>query len=169
METLTLEQIYFIGQTISAIAVVISLIYVALQIKQNTNATKAASAQAYVTADNEIVGLINSSPNLADVLYQGANGLSVLKGGDTIRFVAFHDLVFISFQSYYLQWKKGVLEEVLWGTYKQAFVGLLQQKGQQEWWALRHHWFSQEFQDYVEQSVMNEKVSKPMHPSAVEV
>ena len=52
METLTLEQIYFIGQTVSAIAVVFSLIYVGLQIKQNTIATQTTSSQAYVTADN---------------------------------------------------------------------------------------------------------------------
>ena len=167
MEPLTLEQIYFIGQTISAIAVVLSLIYVGLQVKQNTTATQTASAQAYVTADNEIVGLINSSPKLADVLHQGANGLSALKGGDIIRFMAFHDLIFISFQSFHLQWKKGTLDEGLWGTYRQSFLDLLQQKGQQDWWALRRHWFTSEFQDYVEQAVAKE-VGKPMHPGAVE-
>ena len=168
METLTLESIYFIGQTIAAIAIVVSLIYVGIQVRQNTSATKTASAQAYVTANNEIVGLINSSPKLADVLHQGANGLSVIKDGDLIRFMAFHDLVFISFQSFHLQWKKGTLDEALWVTYKQAFIALLQQKGQQDWWTERRHWFNSEFQDYVEQAVANGMV-KPMHSGAVEV
>lgn len=167
METLTLEQIYFIGQTIAALAIVASLIYVGLQVKQNTTATQIASAQAYVAADNEIVGLINVSPNLADVLHQGANGISELKGGDLIRFMAFHDLVFISFQSFHLQWKRGALDEALWNTYKQAFIDLLQQKGQQDWWAIRRHWFSPEFLDYVEQA-MTTGLAKPMHPGAVE-
>jgi hypothetical protein len=168
METLTLENIYFIGQTIAAVAIVVSLIYVGVQVRQNTSATQTASAQAYVTADNEIVGLINASPNLADVLHQGANGLSALKGGDLIRFMAFHDLVFISFQSFHQQWKRGALDEALWATYKQSFIDLLQQKGQQDWWAKRRHWFSSEFQDYVEQSVAK-GIAKPMHPGAVEV
>lgn len=35
-----------IGQVIGAIAVLISLIYVALQIRQNTNAVRAATAQS---------------------------------------------------------------------------------------------------------------------------
>ena len=166
METLTLEQIYFIGQTIAAVAVVASLIYVGLQVKQNTNATQIASAQAYVAADVELVGLINNSPNLADVLHQGANGLSELNGGDLIRFMAFHDSVFISFQSFHLQWKRGALDETLWKTSKQAFIDLLQQKGQQDWWAKRRHWFSPEFQDYIEQAVKTE-FAKPMHPGSV--
>jgi len=168
MEILTLENIYFIGQSIAALAIVVSLIYVGVQVRQNTSATQTASAQAYVTANNEIVGLINSSPKLADVLHQGANGLSVMKDGDLIRFMAFHDLVFISFQSFHLQWKKGTLDAALWVTYKQAFIGLLQQKGQQEWWTERRHWFNSEFQDYVEQAVAKGK-AKPMHSRAVDV
>jgi hypothetical protein len=170
METMTLENIYFIGQTIAAVAIVVSLIYVGLQVRQNTTATRTASAQAYVTSDNEIVGLINASPKLADILHEGANGLSTLKGGDLIRFMAFHDLVFISFQSFHLQWKKGALDEALWVTYKQSFIDLLQQKGQQEWWTIRRHWFNSEFQDYVEQALVGGMgTAKPMHPGAVVV
>jgi hypothetical protein len=120
-----------------------------------------------VAANNEIVGLINESPNLADVLHQGANGLSELKGGNLIRFMAFHDLVFMSYQSFHLQWKRGTLDETLWETYKHAIIDLLQQKGQQGWWALRYHWFSPEFQDYVEQA-MTTGLAKPMHPGSVE-
>lgn len=167
MGTMTLESIYFIGQTAAAIAIVVSLIYVGIQVKQNTLATLSASAQAYVSADNETVGLINSSPKLADVLHLGANGISALNGGDLIRFMAFHDLLFISFQAYYLQWRRGTLDEALWMTYKQAVIDLLQQKGQQDWWAIRRHWFTPEFQDYVDESV-REGAGKPMHPGSAE-
>jgi len=168
METLSFENIYFIEQTIAAVAIVVSLIFVGLQVRQNTTATQTASAQAYVSSDNEIVGLINASPKLADVLHQGANGLSALKGGDLIRFMAFLDVLFISYQSFHLQWKRGTLDDALWGTYKQAILDLLQQKGQQEWWSERRHWFNSEFQDYVEQAVAK-GIAKPMHPGAVEV
>ena len=167
METLTLEQIYFIGQTIAAVAVVTSLIYVGLQVRQNTTATQIASAQAYIAAENELVGLINVSPNLADVLHQGANGLSELNGGDLIRFMAFNDLAFVSYQSFHLQWKAGALDETLYETYKHAMIDLLQQKGQQDWWAIRRHWFSPEFIAYVEQAVTTGS-AKPMHPGSVE-
>lgn len=78
MDSLTLEHIYFIGQTVAAISIVVSLIYVGLQVKQNTIATESASAQAYVADINDLVGLINSAPKLADVMHQGMSGLSSL-------------------------------------------------------------------------------------------
>jgi len=165
METLTLEQIYFIGQTISALAVVLSLIYVGLQVKQNTTATQTASAQAYVSAHTDTIGLINSSPNLAKCLHQGAGGLESLDGANLIEFMAFHDSVFIFFQSSYLQWQHGILEKSLWFTNKQAFVGLLKQKGQREWWELRRHWFDDDFQNYVD-TVISEESALPMHPGS---
>jgi hypothetical protein len=165
METQTLEQIYFIGQTISAFAVVLSLIYVGLQIKQNTTATQTASAQAYVSSHNDNIGLINSSPNLANSLHQGANGLSALKGGELIGFMAFHDAIFISLQFSHSQWRRGMLEESLWATIQQTIVDSLKQKGQQEWWEMRRHWFNSEFQNYVDEAKTKES-ARPMHPGA---
>ena len=165
MESLTLEQAYFISEIIGVFAVVISLIYVGFQVRQNTIATRTASTQAYVSANSDVVGLINSSPNLADVLHQGASGLASLKGGDLIRFMAFHDVNFITLQSFYLQWQAGTLDEALLRTWKQAMIAFFQQKGQREWWEQRRHWFNQDFQHYVEEAMATDS-SKPMHPGA---
>ena len=166
MESLTLEQVYFIGQTISAVAVILSLVYVGLQIRQNTTATQTASAQAYVADINELVGLINSSPKLADVMHQGANGLSSLKDGDLIRFMAFTDTNFMTYQALHLQWQKGTLDENLLDTYKHTITALLQHKGQQEWWELRRHWFNPDFQKYIEKAIV-EGAREPMHPGSI--
>ena len=166
MGSMTLEQAYFVGELIAAIAVVISLIYVGFQVKQNTIATQTSSAQAYTTDVNEIVGLINNSTHLADVLHSGANGLSELEDGDIIRFMAFHDMLFITYQSFYLQWKKGTLDEELFNTYRGAQMSLLKQKGQREWWEFRRHWFNPGFQNYVEE-IMNLDSVKPMHPRSI--
>lgn len=163
---MTLEEFNFIAEIIASVAVIASLVYVGRQINQNTEATHAAAAQANVNAVNEYVGLINASDKLADILHQGANGLSALKGGDLIRFMAFNDQAFIAFQSYYKQWKDGTLDEELWITHRQAALDLLTQVGQQEWWAVRRHWFYPEFRDYLDNLAVIEE-SKPMHPGAV--
>jgi hypothetical protein len=161
-----LDQIANIAEILAAALVIVSLLYVGLQVKQNTAATHAAATQAVVGAINEVVGSINDSDKLADILHQGANGLSALKDGDLIRFMAFNDQAFLSFQSQYLQWKDGTLDERLWLTQQQAASDLLSQAGQHEWWAARRHWFFPEFQDYLDNLVGTE-MSKPMHPGAV--
>ena len=163
---MSLEEFNYVAEIIASIAVIASLIYVGREVGQNTKATHAAAAQANVNAINEYVGLINASDRLADILQQGANGLSALKGGDLIRFMAFHDQAFIAFQSYYLQWKDGALDEGLWLTHRQAALDLLAQPGQQEWWAARRHWFFSAFRIYLDNLVETE-TAKPMHPGAV--
>jgi hypothetical protein len=148
-----------------AIAVVITLIYLAIQIKHNTQSGQIAAAQSFAEVDNGFVGVINLSGELPEVLHKGAKGLSELEGGDTIRFMAFHDQVFVSIYAAYLQWQAGTLDERLWRTFKAALIDLLDQPGQKDWWGLRRHWFDDEFQEYVDRTVESEG-GKPMHPSA---
>ncbi len=78
---MSLEEFNYIAEIIASIAVIASLLYVGLQVKQNTEATRATAAQSFAEVDNGFVGLINTSNNLADILHRGAMGLSELKGG----------------------------------------------------------------------------------------
>ena len=68
-----------------------------------------AAGQSLANTMNDYVGLINASPNLADILHRGANGLSSLKESEVIQFCAFLDQSFIDFETFYFQWKAGVL------------------------------------------------------------
>jgi len=43
---MTLETIYYIGQTVAVIGILASLIFVGIQIRQNTEQSKAAAAEA---------------------------------------------------------------------------------------------------------------------------
>lgn len=164
---MTLEAFNYLAEIVASLAVIASLIYVGIGIRQNTAATQAAGRHASVEAINGFVGLINSSSNLADILHRGATGLSNLKDGEIIQFGAFLDQCFINFETYFFQWKAGVLDARLWSIQKHSIVDLLIQPGQQQWWQTRRHWFDSEFQDYVNEVVQSEE-AKPMHPFAVE-
>ena len=107
---MTLEAFNYIAEIIASVAVFASLIYIGLEVRQNTAATQASSRVAYVDTMNDYVGLINSSPNLADILRRGANGLSNLKNGEILQFSAWLDQNFITYETYYFQWKAGVLD-----------------------------------------------------------
>lgn len=164
---MTLEQYYYVGELIAAGALVISLVYVGLQVKLSTKATQAGTAQAYVDTMNGYVGLINSSPNLANILHRGANSLENLKEGEVIQFSAFLEQCFITMEAFYFEWKRGLLLPEVWKTYRRHMVALLAQPGQQEWWEIRRSWFHEEFQNYVEELV-EQGSGVPMHFGAVE-
>jgi hypothetical protein len=163
---MTLEEFNYIAEIIASIAVIVSLIYIGLEVRQNTAATEAATGQSFVASMNSYVGLINSSANLADILDRGAEGLSNLKTSEIIQFGAFLDQCFINYENYYYQWRNGVLDSRLWSIYRHALADLLLQPGQQEWWETKRHWYEKEFQEYVNEVIENEE-GKPMHPFSV--
>jgi len=163
---MTLENFYYIAELVAAAALVVSLIYVGIQVKLSTKATQAAAAQSYVDTMNGYVGLINSSGNLAKVLQGGAKGLDNLQEDEVIQFCAFHDQCFITFEAFYFEWKHGLLLQQLWDTYRHVIVSLLMQPGQQEYWQFRKHWYDDEFQQYVEE-LLECETGIPMHFKSV--
>ena len=159
---MTIQDWGALGEMIGGIAIIISLIYVALQIRQNTKATQMSSAHSFLDTQNAYVGLINQSSTLADILDRGAGGLSNLQGSEVIQFSAFHDQAFSSFQTFFTEWKDGMLDDRLWGSHKHAMADLMFHPGVQKWWSNRKHWYDSTFQAYVDE-MASAGIGKPMH------
>jgi len=70
-----LDQLANLAEISAAALLIVSLIYVGLQVRQSTKAAYSATNQAHAEVTQGYVGLINASNNLADVLHQGARGL----------------------------------------------------------------------------------------------
>ncbi len=110
---MNLNDLANIGQVIGAIAVVISLIYVALQIRQNTNAVRSATAQSVHEHFANWYHLIAADLTLSDRGHRIAR-LSSLSEAERTRFIA----TFMAFLSYsqnaFLKWREGLLAPPLW-------------------------------------------------------
>ena len=61
METLTLEQAYYIGELVASFVVLISLVYMAIQLRQNTNAIRLGTAHAVAEEFREMFALAAST------------------------------------------------------------------------------------------------------------
>ena len=75
---MTLEAIYYIGQTIAVAAILVSLVFVGVQIRQNTKATKAASHHAITDSFNQINAIIGTNSESARVWRLGRESLEKL-------------------------------------------------------------------------------------------
>jgi len=58
MNTQLLEQIYYVGELVSVVAVVVSLIYVGIQVRQNTRAVRSSTLQNIAEAQLNVHGLL---------------------------------------------------------------------------------------------------------------
>jgi hypothetical protein len=117
---MSLNDLANIGQVIGAIAVVISLIYVALQIRQNTNAVRSATAQSVHEHFVNWYHLIAADAELSRIAANGLRDYQSLSENERTRFIA----AFMSFLSYsqnaFLKWRQGLLTPSLWLGWEQV-------------------------------------------------
>ena len=77
-----------ITEVISALAVVVSLVYLATQIRQNTNAAKAGTSFSVNTALTSMNDALRSNAELADFWIRGCQSLDSLSGIERVRFTS---------------------------------------------------------------------------------
>ena len=78
------EAISAIGQIVGAIAVVVSLLYLAREIRTNASAARPASVSAF----NRWLGQLAQNPHLAELWNRGIQDFESLEAGDRQRFIA---------------------------------------------------------------------------------
>jgi len=162
IEPMHLNDLANIGQIVGAIAVVISLIYVALQIRQNTNAIRAATAQSVHEHFANWYNSFSRDASLSQIAINGLKDYGSLSEADKARCVA----VFMAFLSYsqnaFLKWRQGLLEPSLWLGWEQVIMNLVCAPGGKAFWKERSYLFGEEFRRYVEDDLMK----RTPHPEA---
>ena len=164
---MTLSDLANLGQVIGAIAVVISLIYVAMQIRQNTNAVRSATAQTVHEHFAKWYHLVAADDELAQIVANGLRDYGSLSEQERVRFIA----AFMSFLSYsqnaFLKWREGLLASPLWLGWELVIMNLVCAPGGKVFWKDRAYMFGDEFRRYIEGEVMKKKPHADAKPMGV--
>ncbi|MFT4562961.1 MAG: hypothetical protein ACI9BW_002712 [Gammaproteobacteria bacterium] len=128
------EAIGTVGETLGAAAVVISLVYVAVQIRQNTNETRMQRTQSLIAANADVNFQMANNESLAELFQAGVRDYQQLSGSDQMRFGA---LTFSAFNRYsfaYHQFLNDQLEEIFWDVIERELLVFLNLPGAHAWW-----------------------------------
>ena len=142
-----LEQFVLVAELISSIAVIGSLVYVARQLRQNTEAIHAQSRQAIMT---------NATSEIFEVLENPSLILSIAKDGDLsieerIELSCYFTASFRSREFAWLQWRHGVIDEAQWETEKLVTEFFLDSSRVRQWWEqLGRMAFSTEYRRFID-------------------
>ena len=147
MHAVNWEAIGAIGQIVGAIAVVVSLIYVAREIRTNARSARVSSLHDI----NRWFGEIVTHPDVRELYYRGIHDFESLKGADIVGFAQLMTQAFYIFQELYYQQLDGHLDERMWGTTLAAMRDFNGYPGVQAWWRSRSQYFNKEFANYVNQ------------------
>jgi len=157
---MSLEQASFAAQIISAVVVVASLVFVGVQLHQNTKAVRASTSQAHSAMYHDIIGSLVDNGEFAQIWRKGLADLATLNADEHVRFIAFASTLFRFYESSQVQWLRGQLDREHWHTIVQQAATLSGQPGIQGWWMLRKSWHSTAFREWFE-------ALKPAAPSAL--
>ena len=126
----SLSKMHQVGELVAAIAVVISLVFVGLQIRDNTTATKAATYQDSTGYDIEILTLLASNPATARTwtayVRDDPDGLTAEEREQAQYLMAAN---IRAFENFYLQNEAGLLSEAGWQSRELLLRNFVQMPG----------------------------------------
>jgi hypothetical protein len=146
---LTLEALGNIGELVGALGVIASLAYLALQIRQNTNAIKASSHHALNDAFSNFLELLITNRRAARILESGIRGLDALDEDERDTFYSVLALLFNFFENTFVHYQRGLLDEGQWDRWKIAIGWYAGFPGIAVWWQNRSAVFGEEFRKFV--------------------
>jgi hypothetical protein len=133
------------AEIVGAIAVVVSLLYVAVQIRQNTKATRQQSYHDLVTRRAEMFfSELVRSREVANIFVNGLAG-DPLDEVDSQRFVALMINFMSHFQDVYLQHASGIIENHVWLAERRILAAVISTPGFGGWWQAASQYFLPEF------------------------
>ena len=137
-----------IGELIGGVAIIVSLLYVGLQVKQGTDASRAATNQSFSVQFSDLILQI-TRPELRDIFWRGITGLKNLQGSENAAFMALIASIMRTYETFYFERTEGRFDSRMWDGYNAQLIDLFNNDGVREYWAIRKHQFSDEFDSYL--------------------
>src|SRR6266480_4033662 len=145
------EAISAIGQIVGAIGVVVSLIYVATEVRNSARATQLASRRSISEIFTLLSRQLAEHPDLRELYYRGLHDFESLEGTDLVGFAQVMLQLFRAYEEAYYGHLEGDVDPRLWRGWEAAMRDINGYPGVQAYWRSRSHWYSEEFAKYINQ------------------
>jgi hypothetical protein len=138
-----------IGEILGAAAVVASLAYLAVQIRQNTRSVRSSSFHAVADSFNQLNSALASDRELARIFRRGSEDLTQLDVDEHTQFTYFALACFRVMESLFYQSAQGTAERSLLAASERTATAFLETPGMRRWWAESQGNFPDEFRAYL--------------------
>ncbi len=141
------------GEFIGGIAVVVSLIYLASQIRQNSKLLRASAASATSQLTLSASDFLRD-PDLSRIWWDGCDDRESLSDADRRIFDPLIGTQLQAFQHYFRFFHEGIISLDTWEDYKRPNVSFVSRPGVQQWWGeWGHNTFGGDFRDFIERLI----------------
>ncbi len=149
-----LEKYALVAEIVGGLAVVVTLAFLIVEIRGNTNAIRSAAAEAVHDNYSTWYSSVAGDPELLGLSIKGMKDYSSLSEVEKGQFVA----MFMAFTSHsqnaFYKWQDGSLAPELWQGWEFVSMNFLSTPGGEEFWGERGYMFSDAYRQYVETEIL---------------
>ena len=147
---MNMESLANYAEVIGGAAVIVSLIYVGIQIRRSAKSSQSQTNQSAHESLANVSLEVAMDEKLANLVNRGWIDFEQLTSDEQFRFILLMTSLFRRYENTYYQYHKGLLEVELWDGYRQSMLLYLYTNGGQAFWKLRRLHFSELFREFLD-------------------
>lgn len=160
---MNLEALGNLGEFVGAIGVVISLVYLARQMQQNTISVRAASFNAMIQNSIRLLEHSFRDSEFAEFLARAEADPSKLTPYERVRWDSYMTAVYRHFGNLVYQSRVGALDEQMWEAYRKDLKRHLQAESWATWYQEHREVFSRALTEHVEAELRVIEAERRVH------
>jgi hypothetical protein len=160
---MTLEGIYYVSQIVAVIAIFASLVFVGVQLRQNTKALKASSHHAITDSFNAINNLVLSDPKVARIMRLTLAGSEEMDEDERVSANYMLLANMRIFETLYYQYKNGTLDKKLFDAELKTLKWVVTLPGFLAWWPVNPIALSDEFRAFIDGLIRDAQAKAETH------
>jgi len=156
------DAVVAISQIVGTVMIGITLIYLAVQVRQNTTALKSS---AFLSISGSMVSTMEvwaTHPDVAPLLLRAEGGLDGLSPDDRVRFGFLMMMAFRRAESIIVQRHLGLIGASLTEGFERSALSVLHSKGARQWWGASKGAFSGLFSTWIDEN-LSSNLPRPIH------
>lgn len=143
------EEVSAISQMIGSIAVVFSVLYLAIQVHRSTRIAKLAAQDAAAAALRDVTKPFAENSELARIWRVGLENLQALSAEDQARFFHSTFQFLKAYETIHFHHVYGLMDEQIWEGWCGLLKHYIASPGIEHYWRLRHDLFSKRYQQFI--------------------
>ena len=149
---MNLESLGNIGEFVGGLAVIATLLYLAVQVRQNTQLLRANALAASSAANVSFNHMLGSDPDVARVFQLGLENFTSLPEEEQRQFLSLLRGLFTAHEHVYQQYEHGLVDEEVWRQNRRMALGALALPHVRVWWEHRKDVFLTSFAKAIDEA-----------------
>ena len=131
------------------VAILVGLAFVGLELRQNSALLRITATQTLAAEYSDALEVMVYEGEAACIYSLGRIGLHNLNSVQRLRFFGQMFLIFRAAEQLHYYSLEGMVEDRIWRGFERQIREATRLPGIQEWWAVRHSFYSDAFQEYI--------------------